>query len=80
MADSKMSDAVALDIVAEILRTPEWGAWTVEDVALVVGRVRDIESLNRYRADGTDRADGPVDRFGPPEVGNLVSGRDRHSH
>jgi hypothetical protein len=66
-----MNDKQALDLVAEILRTPEWSASTIEDVASIVGKVRDIESLNRYEADGTER-DGTCT--------NLVEGVDWDSH
>jgi len=68
---AKMNDAQALDLIAEILRTPEWSASTIEDVASIVGKVRDIESLNRYEADGTER-DGTYT--------NLVEGIDWDSH
>lgn len=68
---AKMNDDQALNLVAEILRTPEWSASTIEDVASIIGKVRDIESLNRYEADGTERHETDT---------KLVEGIDWASH
>lgn len=68
---AKMNDSQALDLIAEILRSPEWSASTIEDVAHFVGKVRDIESLNRYEADGTERK---------KRDGKLVEGVDWSNH
>ena len=33
MADAEMTDAVALDVIAHMLRDPEWGVGMLEDIA-----------------------------------------------
>lgn len=80
MAD--LTDAQVLDRIAEILRTPEWGAWTIEDVAEEMEKVRDIDSLNRHTHDGLDRLDPQTRKdmgWGDWPVG-IVPGQDRRRH
>lgn len=67
----QQTDSDILDKIAEGLRTPEWSASTIEDVAALVGKVRDIESRNTHTAHGEARS---------PGVHELVPGRDWHSH
>ena len=66
-----MQDKQALDLIAEILRSPRSNS-TIEYIATIASKVRDTESLNRFDVAGNERKpNGPV---------SLCEGVDWPSH